>query len=695
MLNSVTLLTITSLCLATYSEQSTVCNLTVVNTDTQTPAQTFQIYKSRGIHFVKFHLSLKNVSSTVPLSIKQNDTFDPSLWIWATQVGKYMLRLPLDAELLSFGLLSFHEADMDITVTESSEGCLSQQPADTLWNTIGLLLMESVVFLNSSALGDELVCRSTYTFQHYFYSHIAGVGYKCCLNNDRSSNNSISCDSAYNDGWQLVWVGPLCILAIIYLMVVLSLYSRLKTNYTQMVKGFLVIEKFIDNLKEDLILNIEKTGCNMQLAHSPRELLSFHEKVFVMDALGVSKQFQARLSNTVRVITIVLFFALYYGYFGFCIYYYWKEAERIKLLQRSSDVYVNVFGHSGWIFGQTSLNIQKYGIFEAVITATVPIFTVFNYWSFNLQRTVQNETTSKKLKDINENDCDNKINSSFTDGLEQQRRDSLMIRLLDSLPGRVIQLTTFIIVLLYVVVIASVYIVYCLFFIFLGLFVSLDILGTWLIPLMIFIYYVTVAFNPLIEFYKTIKQKLFEICREEQSEMLISQTREIFLPRKLLDDFYQPRSREVIFATIQKILLATALLVLMFIVLFYVQYPSMNLSTSGSSILGVNVVILLPFLAGSLSSNHLSEYELEILTYDLTKFIKTWTSDNHSSVKKPKKKTNKVSNSKYTQKVSKDTKKSGAGCNSDDVINSVKDNSKENIELETMMKGLQKEPLLE
>ena len=642
----------TAVCILT-NKFSHGCSISpVISNNNKFPSETFEQYKSMGVHYIKLYLFLQTTTGVNKLSFKGNDTFDPSLWVWATNEGKYLLRLPIDYTMLSIGLLSVHEASMDVTFTESEEDCLQQLSEPEMWNTLSSFLVQSVLSLNLSEIssGNQLICRSAYTFHHFLYSEsdeAEGVGFKCCSENTNSdTSSSFTCNTSYSDGWKLVWIGPLVILVWLYALIGLAIYRSIGVH-TEETSGFLIFEKFINDLKEDIITTIEKKGSEVTLARKPSELLSFHETVYVADAIGISKQKQLLASRATRILGVILAILLFYTYFGLSIYYYWIREELIVQCKDSKELYINVFGHLGWLFGKSKLSLKYYAIFEAIITAIVPVLVSFNYSSVHIYRNFKTLKLSKKLLKGHKNKQPQ--HQEKEDFMKQQGICACYTRCTNSIPGRVIQVISFIILILYIVCIGSVYVVFSAYFILLGLFISADVLGTWMLPVMIFVYYITIAFQPLVEYYKIIKQNLFTLLREHRNDLIIQQERDMLIPRSLLDEFYHPRSKERVVATIQNIIFAMAVLILLFLALLTIQYPAMNLDSSGTSILGVNFVILLPFLFKALAANKLSDHDLNILIFDLTLYIKEWETDRSKKATPRIKTKNKIGHSSKSQ----------------------------------------------
>src|SRR5262249_20419600 len=121
--------------------------------------------------YFNFKVALSN-GSVVPLSVSGPDTFVPYLWAWASTPGKNLLRLPLDYNILSLGVLGINTDYIGITVDESTADCFMNSSYNDTINVIAQYL--SVNLTGNGTMSQinsdgPVVCRSAYAFSHSIF----------------------------------------------------------------------------------------------------------------------------------------------------------------------------------------------------------------------------------------------------------------------------------------------------------------------------------------------------------------------------------------------------------------------------------------------------------------------------------------------------------------------------------------------
>ena len=343
---------------------------------------------------------------------------------------------------------------MNIVLEESEPGCLEEKDTKEYIHTIADVLYRSVLDIanNDSLQTENLLCRSAFTFAHYFYDsdQKTGIGYKCCSFDDYTS--LYNCDMSLSDGWQITWIGPLIVLGFICIKILIGLLKKVRRKYDELSHGSVVFEEILHVIKDEVLSVMEDGHDMVNFVNEPNDLLSFHEKVNLFDALMIDKRKQKVLRHCVRVAFYVVVFCLYYVYFGICIYYY-RQMDEIKMLN-SRQAYVNVFGHLGWLFIGSQNVLSRYAVFETIVTFLYPIIVIVLYVMLKYDTIVK----EKLVVDLTKSKSASKGAKKETGNMDliQIKERSTFERFVHSFCGRISMFILFIVAALYGIAILSV-----------------------------------------------------------------------------------------------------------------------------------------------------------------------------------------------------------------------------------------------
>jgi hypothetical protein len=142
----------------------------------------------------------------------------------------------------------------------------------------------------------------------------------------------------------------------------------------------------------------------------------------------------------------------------------------------------------------------------------------------------------------------------------------------------------------------------------------MTVLATWLLPAGVTLQYVRSVIAPLRAVYAYAKMRLFahiEADAVAKAHLAVTHEDVMFISRALMAGFYHRYARRKIFNCVLRAMCAVAVLVLLFVVLY--SSGSQALQNNGSSIVGVNMVLLLPVLARATAARDLEEAEKRTL----------------------------------------------------------------------------------
>ena len=93
------------------------------------------------------------------------------------------------------------------------------------------------------------------------------------------------------------------------------------------------------------------------------------------------------------------------------IYEYWKMKFLFNYTRSSTEMYVNCFGHLGWLFTKREYWIANYAVFEAAVTLLLPVLVGYVYMclSFRKPKGQVGPSTETTLPNIEEEDTTEQI----------------------------------------------------------------------------------------------------------------------------------------------------------------------------------------------------------------------------------------------------------------------------------------------
>ena len=577
---------------------TTPCLMDLHNSSTQVLHDKF-VLEAQISYQIYFYLKEPSINGVVPFELYGNDTFAPDLWVWATGQGKSLLRLPMDNKILSLGFLTLKTSKMNVEFSEQTSKCLKSLPYDEAVHYVAEYLYEHVTgngSIGDKGVGAGVVCRSAYAFDHLFYGY-KGIGYKCC-----DGVKKYLCDKHFSDEFQLIWYGPIVIMCFLYLIGFLHLCKLYNKSFEKTkMRELHGVVKSISEIKADILNRIVSNTEKFIRIHDADELIAMREKIRFLDVMGIGKERHQKIVFTVRVLFAVLVFLSYYVIWGvFLVAYESQLGREILLMDDSKTVYLNIVGHIGWIFTKGSLSIHKYAIFECIYTAFVPPMTIFLYFSL-ISKEKQTKVNPQGLKNFQQSFC--KLFGCT------------------SIKGRITQYTFAILITLHFTCLSGVFLSYVIYMVFLGVLSNIDILSPWVIPVLLCFHFFQNAFNPIYEKYKRIKDQLFALCIDDYKALMIKQNKEYFLPRALIESYYIKSSTSLVYTCVMRVFLAFTALLLLTLIVLTLQYPYNSKLTSLAPFLGVQVALILPYLAKTLSVGKPHFLEAVLMKKDLNEYV--------------------------------------------------------------------------
>ncbi|ESO00556.1 hypothetical protein HELRODRAFT_192523 [Helobdella robusta] len=560
--------------------------------------QQFKMNTSGGIvYMVYFKLRYQNFDgNTAVFNISGPDTFAPDLWAWVAGKGKNLLRLPLDHKILSLGLLTIQSADMEVKFSYETYSCFKSIPYASTKHIIGKFISENVTSNGTSINADTegpVICRSVYAFYHVFYG-LKGVGFDCCM----PGKVLYTCEQGYSDAFEIVWYGPIALMGLIYIIGIVHFYKLYKKNFNQVeVRKLSGLKKTVDEIKHDIVNRIVVNTEKWARIQCPEALIALRERCGILEVLGVGKSEHAKIISFCRIMFSIFLFLAYYGIWGIFLRVYYDLLKDVyPHFKDSETVFLNIIGHIGWVFCPKKLGIYSYAIFEVVYTAVVPFLALYIYLTIRAKKLIVDERSKK---------CCFKY-----------------LLFCDSTCGRGIQFLFIVLLLIHFVMLGGVFLTYVVYLVALGVFANIDVVSPWVIPITVCFHLFSTSFDPAYAKYKHFKDSLFCICFEEFKTLIIKQNKEIFLPRDLIEDFYIPNSRNLIYSCFLRIFWILTFMFLLVLVVLTLQYPYNTKLNSLVPFLGVQVVFVLPYLTKFMYvSQTSSPLEDTVLKRDLRDYI--------------------------------------------------------------------------
>jgi len=576
------------------------CDLTLANGKSAAALTTeFQNAVQTGKIVVYFNLvvSYPNVSRPVPFSVSNSDTFSPSLWLWATNSGKKLLRMPLDYSIMSLGLLTINTYEMNIPLDGSTQDCFASKNYTDVAHVIAKFIAENIT-ANGTSVGVSqdvpVVCRSAFAFFHHIFGE-RGIGFKCGSAPSLVAGPLYNCSTPYSDAWTLVRYGPTALICWVYLIV----FVHLCKVYTHIFDK----SKTIDEIKHDIVCRIP---CLLTLKEGKYELIALHERCGLLDILGVNIGCKAKVNKVLPFFFVTFSLMAYYVFIGVFFYVYKIQLEPIlQLLNDTHTSYINVIGHFGWLFLRADVQLFWYAVFETFFTIALPLFVFVVYLYISYQGEPAAESSALK---------------------------AAFHRFATSKCSKFLGIICFALIMAYIAFVAGVFLCYVVFFSSLGILINIGVVSPWIIPLGVCLHFFGTVLDPVKNLYKNIQGTLFTICMKSYKGLIITQENFIFVPRRLLDQFYIPRSKSVLYTCLLHIMWGIAFMILLTLLILTLEYPYYNQTLSSFLFLDQNldsfpsVVFIIPLIAQVVLNNQQNNsLEQAIFLIDIEEHIKKYS----------------------------------------------------------------------
>lgn len=591
---------------STTTQNTTSCRMTLANN--RTTKSFSHLFEEEAETNYRIFFRLRQMTServTTPLELDGDNTFAPDLWVWASGEGRSLLRLPLDHQILSLGLLTLKTTTIEVLFDVETSVCLKELPYSLAVHHVGKFLYENITgngLIGRKGVGDPIVCRSVFAFEHLFYGK-RGVGFECCEPGD-----VYVCEQHYSEDFQLVWYGPIVLMCCIYFLGCVHCYKLYNKSFEKKkVRQLSGVVKSISEMKADILTRIISNTQKLIHIHRADDLIAMRERIRLLDVMGIGKVRHRKILFFVRIILAILAFFLYYIVWGIFLYAYDSQlGNDLKRMKDSKTVYLNVVGHIGWVFSSEYLKIHKYAIFECCYTALIPPMLVYIYFSL--------KTNRKNVR----------VKPSAVNSLQQEFCKTFSCH---SVQGRVMQYIFSFLILLHFLCISGVFLAYVTYLVGLGLLANIDMLSPWAIPILLSTHLFANSFNSAYDKYYQVKDYLFALCLEDFKELMIKQNKEYFLPRDLIEKYYIPSSRSIVYSSFLRLFWAFTALLLLTLVVLTLQYPYNSKLSSLAPFLGVQVVLVLPYLARTLSAEKPHYLEGVLLKKDLREYISKYVEE--------------------------------------------------------------------
>lgn len=580
--------------------------------------QTFQSFATNLKMVVYFYVNTRKGNDVSSISISGPDTFAPDVWVWATNKGKNLLRMPLDYSIMSLGLLTISTYSINVTLDGGSADCLSAVPYDQAVHLIAKFIAENITENGTTvglALEGPVVCRSTFAFSHRIFGD-KGIGFKCCSPPSTPGGRYV-CQTPYSTSWELVWYGPIILLCWIYAIVFIHFYRIYRySTVKRQIRQLSGVEQTILEIKQDVVNRIVSVPDHLAIRITdPEELLALRERPGFLDVFGVARSHQVKITFVSRIcITVILVTAYYTVNWALIDQYRIRMRNVVLNLNDTPTVYLNVIGHMGWLFCRRNLAIYYLAVLETIYTILIPLI-VFVVYMFIVYK----------------EDARNFADPDKSPAVPYGRAQQYILRFINSDCGRIFHVVCLILLLVYFLLVAGVFVAYVVYFFGLGIFANIETASPWIMPLIISINFIVTAFDPVYYHYSFYKDMFFGICLQSYKQLTIRRQKEIFLPRDLLETFYIPKSREIVYTHVLRVLWVLTFVVLLLLDILTLQYPYYHQIDSIASFLGVQVVFILPLLAQMVyNNNRYSSLQETIIRRDVTLFIKNYLKSNPS-----------------------------------------------------------------
>lgn len=597
---------------AQYSNKPNLtCRLVLANNQSYLSLrQTFQSFATSLKLVVYFNIKTQNRTGGInPITATGPDSFASDVWVWATSKGKNLLRMPLDYNIMSLGLLTIDTYQIDVVLHSRSGECLSAVDYRYASHLLAQFIAENITE-NGTTVGltkaGPVVCRRAFAFNHRIFGE-RGIGFKCC-SPPLLPGDWYNCQTPYTVSWELVWYGPVVLMCWIYAIAFIHFYRIYRHAFVKrQIRQLSGVEQTILEIKQDIVTRIVQMSDLLGRIRDPDELISLRERVGFLDAFGVSRSSQYRVTYVSRIVFVTLILTSYYAIIWLLIEQYRIQLKDLLLeLNDTSTAYLNVVGHFGWLFCRRNLAIYYIAILETTYTVILPFF-VFVVYIFIVFKDAA-KTFSIDPQKAQLSAC---------------KRSVLVF--VSSKFGRVFHVVCLFLFLIYIVLIAGVFIAYVVYFSVLGVFANIEIVSPWIVPLIISINFFATALDPVYYQYNFYKEMFFSICLQAYKQLTIRRQKEVFMPRDLLDTFYIPKSRVTVYRCVLRILWIMAFVFLLLMVILTLQYPYDHQTDSIVSFLGVQVVFVLPLLAQFVYNNkRYSSLEETIIHRDVVLYIKNY-----------------------------------------------------------------------
>ena len=150
-----------------------------------------------------------------------------------------------------------------------------------------------------------------------------------------------------------------------------------------------MLKNTVDKMEKDFEQKLNKAvsvvGSEMakKLA-KPSDMMAMDEKCTIFDIIGFPKPLIAFAKQLLKASAeFGVFVGFYYVHIVMILNY--ADISLIPYMYSSGEVYLNIFGHLGWLFAPMSTHIFKYAIVEAVILFLLPLFGFYLYASLKLK----------------------------------------------------------------------------------------------------------------------------------------------------------------------------------------------------------------------------------------------------------------------------------------------------------------------
>lgn len=154
------------------------------------------------------------------------------------------------------------------------------------------------------------------------------AGYRCCsLMADSSEENPVyECDTSYADSWELLWYGPVALLAWVYAIAAIHFYKLYRHAFMQTkIRQLSGLNDTLEDIKQDIVNRIVSVSKRITGVSDVDDLIALSEDCGFLDILGVDKARQSKITNTLNIVVTFLIFSTYYIFYGVFLYEYKQQ----------------------------------------------------------------------------------------------------------------------------------------------------------------------------------------------------------------------------------------------------------------------------------------------------------------------------------------------------------------------------------